>query len=357
MNESILYTLAEVAVTLAGFSGVVGAFRLRGIHAWSPTELRVLWLLIGDSFLVLLFSLLPIPLVLADWSQDAVWGFCNALLGLWFIVVDLLVLREERRDRAARQLITVPVISPILYVLMVAAAGVGIALLLSAWDLVVPRGQAIYVLGLIVLLAFAALEFMFFIGLMSRQEDAQRVETDTPTTDVDIRPWSDGDLPLLERLMADPAMTEHLGGPETSEKIRGRHQRYLRDSDKDHMFVIVVGPERVAAGSIGYWEKDWRGQKVWETGWSVLPEFQGHGVATTATAAVVQRARADGKHRFIHAFPSVDNAASNAICRKAGFTLQGEADFEYPPGNIMRCNDWRLDLFKDASAAPIPGYG
>lgn len=131
MNESILFTLAEVSVTLAGISGVVVVFRLRGIHAWSPTELRVLWLLIGDSFLVLLFSLLPVPLALANWSQDAVWAFCSALLGLWFIVLDLLVFRAERRDRAARQLIIVPVITPILYALMIAALGVGIGLLLS----------------------------------------------------------------------------------------------------------------------------------------------------------------------------------------------------------------------------------
>jgi RimJ/RimL family protein N-acetyltransferase len=47
----------------------------------------------------------------------------------------------------------------------------------------------------------------------------------------------------------------------------------------------------------------------------------------------------------MHAFPSVDNLPSNAICRKIGFTLQEEVEFEYPPGNFMRCNDWRLDLF------------
>jgi hypothetical protein len=34
-----------------------------------------------------------------------------------------------------------------------------------------------------------------------------------------------------------------------------------------------------------------------------------------------------------------------------GFTFQGEIDFAYPPGNFMRCNDWRLDLFGDASEA------
>jgi RimJ/RimL family protein N-acetyltransferase len=38
------------------------------------------------------------------------------------------------------------------------------------------------------------------------------------------------------------------------------------------------------------------------------------------------------------------NEASNAICRKLGFELLGEEDFEYPPGNPIRCNDWRLDL-------------
>src|SRR5919106_1589681 len=112
MNESVLYTLAEVAVTLAGFSGLVVVFRLRGAEAWTPTELRIFWLLIGDSFLVVIFALLPVPLALAGWSPKALWGLCNALLGSLFIVVDLLVLQGERRDRAARQLVTVPVITP-----------------------------------------------------------------------------------------------------------------------------------------------------------------------------------------------------------------------------------------------------
>ena len=111
MNETILNTLAEVAITLAGFSGVAVVFGLRGAHSWSPTELRFLWLLISDSFLVLFFSLLPFPLALANWSDDALWGICNALLGSWFIVGDVLALRGERRDRRAQQLITVPVIT------------------------------------------------------------------------------------------------------------------------------------------------------------------------------------------------------------------------------------------------------
>jgi hypothetical protein len=29
------------------------------------------------------------------------------------------------------------------------------------------------------------------------------------------------------------------------------------------IFVIVVGAGRAAAGSVGYWEHEWQGEKVW----------------------------------------------------------------------------------------------
>lgn len=169
------------------------------------------------------------------------------------------------------------------------------------------------------------------------------------TIALDIRPWSDGDLPLLERLLGDPAMTVHLGGPETPEQIRERQERYARFSltGPGCMFVVLIGPDKIPAGSVGYWEKEWQGAMVWESGWSVLPEFQGQRVAAKATALVIVKARAEKKHRYIHAFPSIHNTASNAICRKVGFTFQGEYDFEYPPGSFIRCNDWSLDLFAE----------
>ena len=77
--------------------------------------------------------------------------------------------------------------------------------------------------------------------------------------------------------------------------------------------------------------------------WIVLPEFQGRGIATRATQLMAERAWADAPDRPIHAYPSVDNPASNAVCRKAGFRLIGAFDFEYPPGHPLRCNDWVLD--------------
>lgn len=166
---------------------------------------------------------------------------------------------------------------------------------------------------------------------------------------VHIVDWGDGDLPLLEALLGDPAMTEHIGGPESPEKLAERQGRYerLAESGAGRMFKIVDDATGAAVGSVGYWEKTWRGEEVYETGWSVLPAFQGRGIAAAATAQAVAAARAERRHRFLHAFPSVANAPSNAICRKLGFTLLGEHDFEYPPGTVMRCNDWRLDLFEE----------
>lgn len=161
--------------------------------------------------------------------------------------------------------------------------------------------------------------------------------------DVAIEPYADADLPLLEQLLGDPATMEHLGGPESLEQIRKRHQRYLRLPETDHMFTIVLNNSE-CVGNIGYWKKRWRDLDVFETGWHILPAYQGRGLATKAGKLVIGNARAEQRYPFMHAFPSVDNPASNAICRKLGFTLLEECQFEYPPGNILTVNDWRLDL-------------
>jgi RimJ/RimL family protein N-acetyltransferase len=159
---------------------------------------------------------------------------------------------------------------------------------------------------------------------------------------VRIVPWGPGDLPLLEELLGDPAMMEHLGGPESPEKIAERQGRYERTPAG--VFKVVEAESGAAAGWVGYWDKTWRDAEVYEVGWSVLPAFQGRGIAGAATAQALGAARAEGRHRFAHAFPSVQNAPSNAICRKLGFELLGPCDFEYPPGQRMRCNDWRFAL-------------
>jgi RimJ/RimL family protein N-acetyltransferase len=137
-------------------------------------------------------------------------------------------------------------------------------------------------------------------------------------------------------------MTEFLGGPESPEKLAERQRRY--ETPGSGMFKIVDEDTGEGIGSVGFWDRDWRGGAVYETGWSVIPAYQGRGVAAEATRQAIELARETGRRRYMHAFPKVVNGASNAICRKLGFELLGELDFEYPPGTPIRCNDWRLDL-------------
>jgi RimJ/RimL family protein N-acetyltransferase len=159
---------------------------------------------------------------------------------------------------------------------------------------------------------------------------------------IQLRPWTEDDMSLLAALNS-LEMTEHLGGPESQEQLDKRLLRYVAaQSHEVGMFVVMV--DGVPAGSVGFWEREWRGGRVYETGWSVLPEFQGHGVASRATSLAIGIARATGRNDAIHAFPAVDNGPSNAICRKLRFELLGECEFEYPKGHWALSNDWQLSL-------------
>jgi RimJ/RimL family protein N-acetyltransferase len=160
---------------------------------------------------------------------------------------------------------------------------------------------------------------------------------------VRLEPWGRGDLALLRQCVGDPAMMEHVGGPESEEKIAERQSRYELPGSKQYKIVDDATGEGV--GWVGYWERDWQGNQVYEIGWAVIPAFQGRGIASSATLDAVAIARAERTRRFMHAYPSVENGPSNAVCRKAGFVLQGPYEFEYPEGHLMLCNDWRIELF------------
>lgn len=160
---------------------------------------------------------------------------------------------------------------------------------------------------------------------------------------VTLETWSAGDIDILERCNT-LEVKRYIGGPETPEKLLDRHRRYLDEAIPGETRMFRISYDGLGAGSIGYWERRWRGGPVHETGWAVVPDLHGRGIAGRAAALLIEVLRGERRHRYLHAFPAPDNAASNAICRKLGFELMAECDFEYPPGNVMRSNDWRLDL-------------
>lgn len=89
--------------------------------------------------------------------------------------------------------------------------------------------------------------------------------------DVRIEPWGMGDLAVLRRLN-EPDMTKHVGGPETIDKVGERQRGYEKPGSRQY---AIVEPGGQHIGWVGYWERTWRDREVWETGWAVIPDFQG----------------------------------------------------------------------------------
>ncbi|MGW7462276.1 GNAT family N-acetyltransferase [Streptomyces sp. NPDC054797] len=179
-------------------------------------------------------------------------------------------------------------------------------------------------------------------------------------TSVRLEPWGAGDFWLLER-KNEPVMTEHLGGPESEERLADRQCRYeamsVREPAAGRMFRVVLEPSGESVGTVGFWEREWQDEPVYEAGWGILPEFQGRGLAVAALTELLTYVRTHGTRATVHAFPGTAHAASNGVCRRAGFECLGEVDFEYPPGVPHPSYDWRYELHPSSPAAPSSPAG
>jgi hypothetical protein len=161
-----LPTVAEIAITLAGFIGLIVVFKPVSAAAWSDEErARVVFVLILCS-LILLCALLPFALGGLQLSEAAIWGVPLALFGAGnlFLNVSMLV-----RIRAKRIVIQFPWISwPILSIWILLT----LSLLLSGLGLVLPFSSGLLLLGMIWSLLIGAITLIALMAQnMSRGSD------------------------------------------------------------------------------------------------------------------------------------------------------------------------------------------
>jgi RimJ/RimL family protein N-acetyltransferase len=157
---------------------------------------------------------------------------------------------------------------------------------------------------------------------------------------MELRAYTDADFALTERMETDREVMVHLGGPVDRDRLPRVHRLRLADP---WWFVITEEPGGPGVGTIGIWATEHGGEPIHETGWMILPEHQGRGIASRALALLIARARGEPAFERIHAFPATDNPASNALCRTAGFEHVGAVDVEFA-GRPLHCNHWIRDV-------------
>ena len=72
-----LTTSAQIAVTLAGFAGVVVAFRNRSVHEWSRIDKFRLQILLTNSAAPFVLSIFAMVLLSSSLDAQTIWRLCS----------------------------------------------------------------------------------------------------------------------------------------------------------------------------------------------------------------------------------------------------------------------------------------
>ena len=158
----VLVSLGSIGLALAGFVGLLTVFRDRR-EPWPPIEAQGVRVLLMTSVAAMLFSLAPVPALVAEAPTGSLWAAALALIGLFIGYFAVAIPLEIRRR-------PLPVRYPVLlWSVLAGQAVVAIAALLGAAGLLGLRHPASYVAALIWLLFVAAIQFLAQIFAMLRE--------------------------------------------------------------------------------------------------------------------------------------------------------------------------------------------
>jgi hypothetical protein len=156
--EGLLTTLAEVAIAIAGFSGIVVAVN-RSNQPWSRVDKSRLTMLLQISFGCVFWSFLPILFHLAHVPEASIWFWSS---GLWLIFIFGTVGYRLRQLPGAGDLHEDPTIKRVLLFIFVSLV---IAIAAQVANVVWLRTPWPYVLAIMEGLLVAS---VFFVRLLRR---------------------------------------------------------------------------------------------------------------------------------------------------------------------------------------------
>jgi hypothetical protein len=152
-----LATIAEIAIAIAGFAGIAAVLGRRSQGDWTPEDAFRLQGLLYSSFSAVIFSFVPIVLLLTRLAPSVVWSLSSGAALTWLIFIVATRSKEVRRrsetrvipiERSAWIAISLPSLA------MLILHGTNVALFREPWPYV---AAAVCSLGL---------PFFFFVRLL-----------------------------------------------------------------------------------------------------------------------------------------------------------------------------------------------
>ena len=162
-DSDLLQTIAEIAIALAGFTGVVAFLGERARGKWRSVDLFRFSNLLGTSIAALLLSFAPILLFKLGAPEAAAWRSSSGLIAV-YLVIGLLRSIRGLRSLPKRERLEIP--APALSVVFVIMAAVGALLVSNAAGFAYPGESGPVLVGLVSLLGFSSFQFVRLLHML-----------------------------------------------------------------------------------------------------------------------------------------------------------------------------------------------
>jgi RimJ/RimL family protein N-acetyltransferase len=157
-----------------------------------------------------------------------------------------------------------------------------------------------------------------------------------------LRAWKPEDIEPYARFMADPDVTRYLTGEVMSRNDAWRNMAMvvghwvLRGYG---MWAVERKSDGAFIGRVGMWNPE--GWTALEVGWTIGPEYWGHGYATEAARAAIEYAFLTQPVDRLIATIDVRNEASQKVAQRLGETCGERREIQHS-GKTFTVDIWEI---------------
>ena len=170
--EDALNVIAELSITIAGFTGLIISMRPKSAANWSHDEIRRVTGVVATCLVVTLCSVLPYALSGLGLASIWVWSVPLIIVAVYTIVLASSLLIANLRGNYFF------VIKPVTYTLFAIATISAVACLLSGFGIWSPQSKGLLVFHLAWLLLVAAASLSASIALIFSRYRGESIQLD-----------------------------------------------------------------------------------------------------------------------------------------------------------------------------------